>query len=98
MNDLNYRKVADFFKAFSHSTRVAIIAELLDSKKCVTDIKELVKVKQPNISQHLSLLKLNGIVEWGQEGKRKCYFLRNPQLMRDILKALKKNRFYNFRD
>ena len=83
-----YRKVSDFFNALSHPIRVEMVAELLKGERCVSDIKELLKVRQPNISQHLSLLRLNGIVDWHQEGKRKCYFLKNPQLIKDILKVI----------
>ncbi len=91
MMGIDYRKVSDFFNVFSHPTRVEMAAELLKGKKCVSDIRELLEVNQPNVSQHLSLLKLNDIVDWGQEGKRKCYFLKNPHLIKDIFDVLKKN-------
>jgi len=90
MRALDYRGVSNFFKALSHPTRIMIVTELLRAEKCVSDIRELIKVKQPNISQHLGILKASGIVDWIQQGKRKCYFLKNPQLIKDILKALKK--------
>jgi len=89
METVEYRKVSNFFNALSHPTRVEIVAELLKGEKCVSDIRELVKVKQPNVSQHLGILKANDIVDWIQQGKRKCYFLKNPQLIKDILKAIK---------
>ena len=89
MKTIEYRKVSDFFKALSHPTRIMIAMELQKGRKCVSDIRELVEVGQPNVSQHLSLLRLNGIVDWHQEGKRKCYFLKNPKLIKDILKAIK---------
>jgi len=92
INTIDYRKVSDFFNVFSHPTRVEIIIELLKSKKCVSDIKELLEVNQPNVSQHLSSLRSNDIVDWRQEGKRKCYFLKNPQLIKDIFDVLKKNK------
>jgi len=88
MDAEDYREVSNFFKVLSHPTRVEIVAELLKGKKCVSDIRELLKANQPNVSQHLSLLRLNGIVNWHQEGKRKCYFLKNPQLIKDVLKVL----------
>ncbi len=90
MKTVEYRKVSDFFNALSHPTRVEIVTELLEGKKCVSDIRELLEVKQPNVSQHLFVLKSNDIVDWRQEGKRKCYFLKNPQLIKDILTAIKK--------
>jgi len=92
MNAINYRKVSDFFNAFSHPTRIQMIVELLKDKKCVSDIRELLEVNQPNISQHLSILRSNDIVDWCQEGKRKCYFLKNPQFIKDFLDVLKKNK------
>ena len=91
MDILDSRKYADFFKALSHPIRLEMVMELLKGKKCVSDIKELVKVRQPNISQHLSLLKLNGIVDWRQEGKRKCYYLKNPGFIKNIIKVLEKS-------
>ncbi len=92
MGILDYRKVSDFFDVLSHPTRVEMILELLEGKKCVSDIGELLEVNQPNVSQHLSSLRLNDIVDWCQEGKRKCYFLKNPQLIKDIFDVLKKNK------
>ena len=89
METVEYRKVSNFFNALSHPTRVEIVTELLKGKRCVSDIRELVKLRQPNVSQHLSSLRLNGVVDWHQEGKRKCYFLKNPQLIKDILKAIR---------
>ena len=92
MSTIDYRKVSDFFNVFSHPTRVEMIIELLKGKKCVGDIRELLEVNQPNVSQHLSLLRSNGIVDWCQEGKRKCYFLKNPKFIKDFLDVLKKNK------
>ena len=92
MKTLNYRRVSNFFKALSHPTRILIVTELSRDKKCVSDIRELLEVNQPNVSQHLSLLRSNDIVDWCQEGKRKCYFLKNPQLIKDIFAVLKKNK------
>jgi len=97
MKALDYRKISNFFKALSHPTRIVIVMELLRDKKCVNDIRELIKVKQPNISQHLGILKANGIVDWIQQGKRKCYFLRNPQLIKDILKTTRIRERYDYR-
>lgn len=88
----NYLKAAKFLKALSHPIRLMIINDLVLGRKCVNDIKELVQVNQPNISQHLSLLKLNGIVDCHQNGKMKCYFLKDEVMMREIFNNLKKNK------
>lgn len=89
MERLNYRKVSEFFKALSHPIRIAIVEELLKDKKCVREMEEFINLRQPNISQHLSILKANGIVDCIREGKTKCYFLKNPKFIRKILNIFK---------
>ena len=88
----NYAKAAKFLKVLSHPTRLMIINELALGKKCVNDIKELVQVNQSNISQHLGLLKLHGIVDSRQNGKMKCYFLKEEQMIQEIFSSLKRNK------
>ena len=66
----------------------------MEGERCVNDIKEFVGARQANISQHLTILKLSGIVDWRQEGKKKCYFLKKPELVRDILALLKKDKIF----
>lgn len=87
----NYAKAVKFLKVLAHPTRLMIVNELLSGKRCVNDIKDLVKVNQPNISQHLSILKLNGIVDNRQNGKMKCYFLKDAKMVENIFKSLKSN-------
>ena len=88
----NYAKAAKFLKVLSHPTRLMIVSELASGKKCVNDIRELVKVNQPNTSQHLGLLKLHGIVDSRQNGKMKCYFLKDEEMLKEIFSLLSENR------
>ncbi len=83
--DLDYRKVAGFFKSIAHPIRLAVVHKLLEGKKCVTDIKELTDVGQSNLSQHLTILKAAGAVDWQQAGKTRCYYLVDPILIKIIL-------------
>jgi len=89
MNYYKYRTIAQFFKALSHPTRLMIVNELLNKKRCVNDIEEILELKQPNISQHLNLLRLLNIVDFKQDGNKKCYFLNNPELIQDLLRVVK---------
>lgn len=83
------RKISEFFNALSHPVRVDIVIELLKGTKCVSDIKDLLDVNQPSVSQHLSVLKASGIVDWHQDGKKKCYFLTKPLVIKNILKVFR---------
>jgi len=89
MNYYKYKIIAQFFKALSHPTRLMIVNELLNKKRCVNDIEEILELKQPNISQHLNLLRLLNIVDFKQDGNKKCYFLSNPELIKDLLRVAK---------
>lgn len=62
------RAAAELLKAFSHPTRLAILQELLDGPKCVTDMEELLPARQANISQHLAVLRHSQLVDYAQDG------------------------------
>lgn len=79
------RSAAELLKAFSHPTRLAILQELLDGPKCVTDMEELLPARQANISQHLAVLRHAHLVDYAQEGSLRCYYLSRPQLVQDML-------------
>lgn len=80
-----FQKQAQTLKALAHPTRLLIVDSLLTGAKCVTDIQELLHASQPNISQHLAILKVSGIVDFQQMGNLRCYHLNNPEKIKKIL-------------
>lgn len=82
------KKNAEIFKALSHPIRLHIVELLLDGEKCVNDIRDFFQVTQPNISQHLNILKYTGIVDFRQEKNLRCYYLKEPGIINKIVKAL----------
>ncbi|MBI5408655.1 MAG: winged helix-turn-helix transcriptional regulator [Nitrospirae bacterium] len=87
MNNLTAR--IDLLKLIAHPTRIAILDELSKGVKCVSDLEEFLEVSQSNISQHLSSLRLAGIIDYFIDGRLRCYFLKNP-FIPDLLEILKK--------
>jgi ArsR family transcriptional regulator, arsenate/arsenite/antimonite-responsive transcriptional repressor len=85
MPTLEAQPAAELLKAFSHPTRLAILQELVQGPKCVTDIEDLVSARQANISQHLSVLRYAKLVDYAQDGALRCYYLCRPRLVRDML-------------
>ena len=75
-------------KALAHPTRLQIVAELLRGTKCVTDIQELLPVSQANISQHLTVLRHAGLVDFTQNGAQRCYSVSRPQLAAAVIAIL----------
>ena len=82
---------AELLKALAHPTRLQIIAELLNSTKCVTGIQEILPASQANISQHLTVLRHAGIVSFAQDGSQRCYYVSRPKLVSAILSQLAEN-------
>lgn len=76
---------ADFLKAIAHPTRILILEKLLVGPECVTDIEDLLSVRQANVSQHLTVLRHAKLVDFAQSGALRCYYLARPKLVRDLL-------------
>jgi DNA-binding transcriptional ArsR family regulator len=80
----NAIKAATFLKAISHEGRLMILCYLASGEKSVTDLEELLSVRQAAVSQQLSRLRLEGLVTPRREGKIIYYSLsdnRSKQIM-----------------
>ncbi|MBA4373716.1 MAG: ArsR family transcriptional regulator [Thermodesulfovibrio sp.] len=70
----------ELLKIIAHPVRVKILEELITGVKCVSDFEDFLEISQPNVSQHLSLLRRYGVVDFYVDGRLKCYFLRDPMI------------------
>ncbi len=78
-------ETAEIFKALSHPTRLAIICGLVKSDECnVSKMVDKLGLLQPNISQHLVILKNTGIIEGYRKGSLVCYKLVNESIKKII--------------
>ena len=80
----------EVLKVTAHPVRIMILNELTTGVKCVSDLEEFLEISQPNISQHLSLLRNHNIIDYYRDGRLRCYFLKDP-IIPDILDVLKKS-------
>jgi DNA-binding transcriptional ArsR family regulator len=80
---------AEIFKALSDPVRLEILEALARKKGCVAIIGEKVGKRQPNISQHLRVLRLAGLVEAKREGRRICYCISDVKVL-ELIKLAKK--------
>jgi len=79
----------ELLKVIAHPARIKILEELVQGVKCVSDFEDMLDISQPNVSQHLKLLRSHQIVDYFIDGRLKCYFLKEP-LIPDLLQLLKK--------
>lgn len=90
-NDL--AQTVEIFKALSNEARLKILICLINAGEfgCICNVNEMSKVlglAQPNVSQHIAVLKNAGIVRGFRKGTQICYEIVDEQT-KAIIKALK---------
>jgi DNA-binding transcriptional ArsR family regulator len=82
---------ANMFKLVSDPTRLAILHALRDGDRSVTQLKEDIgATSQPQISHHLTMLRLSGLVEPHRVGKNNKYSLaRTGQALVEVAADLR---------
>lgn len=71
---------ASIFQALAHPTRLQIVEVLRDGEKSVNAIHSDLGRDQANISQHLTSLRLRGLVVSRKAGNQVFYSVRDPLL------------------
>ena len=79
---------AEIFKALAHPTRLTIAYNLMYNPECnVSRMSECLKIPQPTVSQHLSILKNAKVLVGYRNGNQICYRIENPKVI-NILQQL----------
>jgi len=78
-NEESLVDIAEFLKALGHPVRLRIVKLLIENKQCVKNLGDALGIPQPNISQHLAILRSKGIVGWKREGPIICYFIKDKR-------------------
>lgn len=81
------QQASAFLKALAHEARLLILCLLIEEEKSVTEIEEILGLRQPAISQQLARLRADGLVETRREGKNIFYSLARPEV-REVIGAL----------
>lgn len=90
-NDMT--KTVEIFKALASETRLKIVIGLVrvGDLGCINNVNlmsEMLGIAQPNVSQHIAILKNAGIIKGYRKGTQICYEIVDQQT-KDIIKALK---------
>jgi DNA-binding transcriptional ArsR family regulator len=81
------QEASGFLKALAHEGRLLILCLLVEEEKSVTEIEEILGLRQPAISQQLARLRADGLLQTRREGKNVFYSLARPEV-RAIISAL----------
>jgi len=87
-------ELAVMLKGIAHPLRLRIVTLLCDRDHTVTELTQRLDVRQSLISQHLSPLRLLGLVNVDRTGGRATYSLGEPRLepLVDCLMGCRKSR------
>lgn len=80
---------AEIFQALAHPTRVAIAEALRHGEVSAGDLVSRLELEQPNVSQHLAVLRAKQVVVSRKAGNQVYYSLRDPVLGKvlDLLRS-----------
>ncbi len=69
-------------RTIAHPTRIRIIKRLAEEGDplCVSDLEPNLGIPQPNVSQHLAVLRKRGVVDFYVHGRLRCYYLCDPRI------------------
>ena len=81
----------DVFKALADPTRLKILECIKDGEKCICEVIPYTGKSQPNVSQHLKVLKIAGLVDERREGTRILLKASNKKIF-DVIDSVKKFR------
>ena len=74
------RLQAELCKSLSEPKRLRIIQELREGERTVSELTDILGLKQSNTSQHLAILRRIGIISPRKEGSTVYYKLVNPKI------------------
>jgi DNA-binding transcriptional ArsR family regulator len=80
----NAREASEFLKALSHEARLMILCLLATGEKSVSEIEQMLRLRQPAVSQQLARLRIDNLVETRRDGKTIHYRLASEAARRVI--------------
>ncbi|OGI19957.1 MAG: hypothetical protein A3B68_00225 [Candidatus Melainabacteria bacterium RIFCSPHIGHO2_02_FULL_34_12] len=91
---------AEFFKALANPIRIQIIDALRDGEHTVNQLREILDIEGPNVSQQLAILRANNLVSTRKEGSSVYYSIKDSTIFKllDTAKVIFNNQLAGIRD
>lgn len=87
--EANIKDAAQGLRAIAHELRLAVLCHLMNGPMCVHELMEATGASQSNLSQHLSKMRMLGLLTNEKRGQQVFYAISNPAYG-DIVHSLKK--------
>jgi len=82
MGQGEFQQLLQFFKALGNESRLKIVGILANREASVSDLADLLDLREPTVSHHLSILKELELVTMRAEGNVHIYALNESALIR----------------
>ncbi|MFN3657722.1 MAG: ArsR/SmtB family transcription factor [Pseudolabrys sp.] len=73
------KRATDFLKALAHENRLMMLCILAEGEKSVSELEEILSLRQPTVSQQLARLRADGLVATRRDGKTVYYSLASEE-------------------
>jgi DNA-binding transcriptional ArsR family regulator len=83
----NSRRASRFLKALANENRLMLLCILSEGEYSVTELEELLGIRQPTLSQQLARLRADELVRTRREGKTIYYALTSAEA-RDVMEVI----------
>ena len=82
------KRASEGLRAIAHEVRLAVLCNLMRGPMCVQELVSATGTSQSNLSQHLTKMRMMGIVENDKRGQQVFYHIADPE-WREIIHLLK---------
>lgn len=85
------------YKALAHPVRLELVKKLINGERCVCDLFDESEFTQPNISQHLKLLRDADILTNERKANKLIYSIKHPEVLEimNLAQAMVRNEINN---
>jgi DNA-binding transcriptional ArsR family regulator len=80
-------EASTLLKALANRHRLIIVCQLTEKARSVGELAELLKIRDSTVSQHLALLRKDGLVTARRDGQTIWYSIGSPQA-RELVRTL----------
>ncbi len=77
-------EATDFLKTLAHSNRLILLCLLAERERSVSELEQILGLRQPAVSQQLARLRADGLVATRREGKAIHYKVADERTLRFI--------------
>ncbi len=83
----NAQRTTDFLKSIAHTGRLMILCRLAEGPASVSELEEMLTMRQSSVSKQLARLRQDGMVDFRRDG-RSIYYELSDERARQIVDKL----------